>query len=103
MKRAILVLSDHVMLHFLKALSTTDRKITSIIKHALPDDVKIIRIGYDINGTLRLMLESEEFEDILDDKPYPELPTPYIKVETVCIHNINTDEYCLPCGRINNA
>lgn len=103
MKRAILVMSDHFVLRFLKASLSADRRIVSIIKHALPSDVKIIRIGHDINGTLRLMLESEEFEDIQYDKPYPVLPAPHIKVETMCIHNKHTNEYCLPCGRINNA
>lgn len=103
MKRAVLVLSDYLVTSILKASLSTDRKITSVIKNALPDDVKIIRIGHDINGTLRIILESEEFEDIQDGKPYPILLAPHIKVETICIHNKHTDEYCLPCGRINNA
>lgn len=108
MKRAILVITDRLITDVLKATLTTDRKITSIIKNALPDDVKIIRAEivqteHDINGVLRFVLQSEEFEDIQDDKPYPVLPAPYIKVETICIHNKYTDEYCLPCGRINYA
>lgn len=103
MKRAILVISDKLITDVLKATLSTDRKITSTIKHALPDDVKIVRTGHDINGTLRLMLESEEFENIEDDRPYPELPCPHIKAEIVCKHNINISEYCLPCGRIHNV
>lgn len=103
MKRAILVISDKLITDVLKATLTTDRKITSVVKHALPDDVKIIRAGHNNNGTLRLLLESEEFEDIKHDKPYPELPCPHLRAEILCKHNINISKYCLSCNRIYNV
>ena len=79
MRRAILLMTDQFVMNFLKATLTTDREMMAIVKHGLPDDVKIVRFGYDGVGTLRLMLESEEFDDIEDGKEYPELPYPVFK------------------------
>lgn len=76
MRRAILLMTDVFILGFLKATTTTDKCVIRVIKHGLPDDVKIVRFGYDGVGTLRFMLESKEFDDIEDGKEYPELPSP---------------------------
>jgi len=79
MKRAVLILSDRLLTDFLKGFSSGDEYSLKIIKNQLPSDSKIIRAGHDAQGNICLVLESEEFEDILEGCKYPELEPPIIQ------------------------
>lgn len=83
MKRAILLMTDFLVMDILKATLSTEKRTHRVIENALPDDVEIVRIGHDETGTLRMMLESEEFKDIGKKEEYPELPCPVISSEII--------------------
>lgn len=95
MKRAILLMTDFLVMDILKATLSTDRRIHRVIENALPDDVKIVRTGHDDTGTLRFMLESEEFKDIGKDEVYPELLCPVIQSEIIEDKGIDKIKYKL--------
>jgi len=84
LKRAILKLTDNVLMDFLSNTVTKDVCFTHV-ENGLPPDVKIIRTGYDECGVLNLVLESENFEDVVNGDNYPILTPPmFIKVPKKC-------------------
>jgi hypothetical protein len=70
MKRAILKMSDELVMNFLKQFSCLHNQIISV-KNGLPPDVKIVRMGHDGCGTLNIVLESEEIKDTTLGDIYP--------------------------------
>lgn len=91
MKRAILELTDHLLVEFLKKGLNKDRSITSVIENGLPDDVEVVRVGvkgntgnnygYTETGVLRLLLQSEEFPENVQGCEYPVLPCVVIHLQ----------------------
>lgn len=75
MKRAIIKMTDDFLMSLLKNTFLTD-KVSFRVDRGLPSDTRIVRAGYDHTGILHLVLESEEFVDILDGQEYPTLPSP---------------------------
>lgn len=79
MRRAVLILSDRILTNILKGLQFKEGFSYEVIENRLPGDVKIVRMGHDIQGNAYLVLESKEFEDITEGCKYPELMPPTIK------------------------
>lgn len=75
MKRAVLKMTDDFLMDLLQNTVKTD-KISFKVDRGLPPDARIVRAGYDHTGILHLVLESEEFVDILNGQEYPTLPHP---------------------------
>ena len=83
MKRAILKISDSYLMQLLSTIKSSYSGIYSVIKNPLPKDTKIVRVSYDDNSTLILLLESEEFAFIEEGWLYPILPAPIMQMQIV--------------------
>lgn len=82
MKRAILEISDQLFMQILNRCKAGFWGNYKVKENGLPEDVKIIRAEQSC-GCFKLLLESESFLDIEDEKPYPELPPPIFEnIET---------------------
>lgn len=82
MRRAILQLSDDFFVELLKGQKDGLPRFFDVVENPLPDDAKFIRAHYrqTTNG-FELLIESEDFEDIKDGLPYPNLTMPIFRVK----------------------
>ncbi len=82
MRRAVLILSDRFLSGMLNVFGPLQEGFSyKIIKNPLPRDVKIVRMGHDVQGNAYILLESEEFEDIIEGCSYPTLELPVIQTK----------------------
>ncbi len=80
MRRAVLILTDRFLTGMLNVFGPLQEGFSyKIIKNPLPRDVKIVRMGHDVQGNAYILLESEEFEDIIGGCSYPTLESPIIQ------------------------
>jgi hypothetical protein len=73
-----------VSAEFFVALQTRhghqQRRLAVVDDRALPDDVRIVRVGHDSFGRLNLVLESSEWPEVEDGAEIEALPTPTMRV-----------------------
>jgi len=81
MKRAVLIISDVILMEILKCFTFKEGFTYKVIENQLPSDTKVIRMGHDIQGNTYIVLESEEFKDITEGYKYPELKPPIIQLK----------------------
>lgn len=79
MKRAILQISDEILMDILKGLMTGPNRKFKVTENPLPKDVKIVR-SYSVDRTVEIIVESEAFVEI-EKSPYPVLSCPVVTVE----------------------
>lgn len=83
MRRAVLEITDSLLVEIFKGLEQGFSGKFKIIENGLPGDAKPIRCEIGCNGILRMLIESKTFEDVNDGKAkYPVLN--HIVVETIC-------------------
>jgi hypothetical protein len=70
MKRKIFKLSDKFLMEFLQTLNDSQEYVLKV-NNPLPVDVQIIRSGYSSTGTLKLVLQSNDFDDLDEGQNYP--------------------------------
>lgn len=75
MKRAIVQISDDLLVEILKGLKSGFNGRFKVIKNGLPEDVKLIRAYPVRDQIIEMILESESFKDIAD-APIPVLDPP---------------------------
>lgn len=82
MKRAILQITDRLLVEMFKAFQKQDGqwRVFRVLKNALPDDAKPIRGSVMGNGNLGILIESESFEEISEAELYPILDYPVFEV-----------------------
>ena len=78
MKRAILKIDDHFLINLLKGLILGPPRSFTVIKNALPGDVKPIRCMIMNSGLLGILIESDSFEDVTEGSEYPILDLPVL-------------------------
>lgn len=83
MKRAILQITDHLLIEFFKAFQEQDGqwRVHRMLKNTLPDDAKPIRCSIMDKGVLGILIESESFREIPEAEPYPILDCPVFEVK----------------------
>ena len=84
MKRAILKITDQLLVEMFKAFNKMDDqwRVFRVLENPLPDDAKPIRCGFDEQGTLMLVIESDEFDFIEEGYTYPTLEPVIFQVQT---------------------
>lgn len=80
MKRAILKVTDCLLIELLKGLQDGPQRRFMVTKNPLPEDAKPVRVGHDGPGVLCILIESEKFDDVEKGKLYPDLPSPELTV-----------------------
>jgi hypothetical protein len=69
---------------FLIALQTRHgaqtRRLVPYPDVALPDDVKVVRMGHDPFGQINIVLESAEWPNVAEGDPIPMCPHPVMRV-----------------------
>ena len=85
MKRAILEITDQLLLDLLKGFNFNDERLRffNVIGNPLPDDTKPVRCQIMDNGNLGILVESESFENIRGNTVYPTLDKPVLRTEFV--------------------
>lgn len=81
MKHAVLRLTDHWLMTFLKTFKGEEAITYRITANALPEDTRPVRCFYDYQGHFCLLLESEQFRNVKDGEQYPYLDEPTLQVE----------------------
>jgi len=82
MRRATLRLSDEFFAEFLKGQKEELPRYFDVIENPLPGDAKFIRAYYQqTTNRFEILIESEDFEDIKDGLPYPNLTEPTLRVK----------------------
>lgn len=83
MKRAILEISDVMMIEMIKGFKHQDGRFRyyKVIKNTLPEDAKPIRciLPQTNSAAIGILLESEKFEDVALGNPYPILNPPHVE------------------------
>lgn len=57
------------------------KPVVQLVDNPLPDDARVIRIGYDYTGWLQFVIESQSFPDLNDGDAMPDLPAPTFRLE----------------------
>jgi hypothetical protein len=86
MKRAIVEFNDEVLINVLKGLRSEFIGNYEVIENGLPRDTKPIRCEIGNNGLLRVLVESDEFEDVKENQAYPILEPPLLQTR-ICLCN----------------
>ena len=83
MKRAILQISDGLLVEMFKAFQEQENqwRVFRVLKNALPDDAKPIRCSVMNDGLVGILIESESFEDIEEGLLYPILDSPHFEIK----------------------